>query len=280
MEEPGRAERGRRDGYLGVAGQGVTGLLAAAGYQPDWPAQMQAQVVGLAALSLFGFFVAWLLLAPLAILGHLLRPHPAATSAVERQPDPIPLRSGSAEESPLKPIRRGRHCRCRAARTSPRAARIDGATARAESSPDPLRLSRQRQSRRMADHACQRTGFGDFACPFADLLCRSHLCQRRTDQRPVQRAGRPRPAPDQVDRGHPLHADLLNHRLLHHLSDGGLRGRAGTPATRPSVGGAEKPRSSVGQPSGQRAVRAPPEAGPAFGPCPAPPPRRRVAAAC
>ena len=31
------------DSYLGVAGQGVTGLLAAAGYQPDWPGQMQAQ---------------------------------------------------------------------------------------------------------------------------------------------------------------------------------------------------------------------------------------------
>ena len=64
------------DSYLGVAGQGVTGLLAAAGYQPDWPAQMQAQAVGLAALALFGFFVAWLLLAPPAILAHLLRPQP------------------------------------------------------------------------------------------------------------------------------------------------------------------------------------------------------------
>jgi len=66
------------DSYLGVAGQGVTGLLAAAGYQPDWPAQMQAQAVGLAALTLLGFFVAWLLLAPPAILTHLLRPQPVA----------------------------------------------------------------------------------------------------------------------------------------------------------------------------------------------------------
>ena len=68
------------DSYLGVAGQGVTGLLAAAGYQPDWPAQMQAQGVGLAALALFGFFVAWLLLAPPAILLHLLRPRPVAAT--------------------------------------------------------------------------------------------------------------------------------------------------------------------------------------------------------
>ena len=68
------------DSYLGVAGQGVTGLLAAAGYQPDWPAQMQAQAVGLAALALFGFFVAWVLLAPPAILLHLLRPQPVAAT--------------------------------------------------------------------------------------------------------------------------------------------------------------------------------------------------------
>jgi Amt family ammonium transporter len=67
------------DSYLGVAGQGVTGLMAAAGYQPDWPGQMQAQAVGLAALSLFGFFVAWLLLMPPAILTRLLRPRPVAT---------------------------------------------------------------------------------------------------------------------------------------------------------------------------------------------------------
>ena len=71
------------DSYLGVAGQGVTGLLAAAGYQPDWPGQMQAQLVGLAALALFGFFVAWLLLTPPAILLRLLRPQPGATNPVE-----------------------------------------------------------------------------------------------------------------------------------------------------------------------------------------------------
>ncbi|MEJ5198177.1 MAG: hypothetical protein WHX53_04575, partial [Anaerolineae bacterium] len=43
--------------------QGVTGLLAAATLQPDWPGQMQAQVVGLVALALFGFFAAWLVAA-------------------------------------------------------------------------------------------------------------------------------------------------------------------------------------------------------------------------
>jgi Amt family ammonium transporter len=61
------------DTYLGVARQGVTGLLAAAGFQPDWPGQMQAQAVGAAAIGLFGFFAAWLALAPLAVITHLLR---------------------------------------------------------------------------------------------------------------------------------------------------------------------------------------------------------------
>jgi Amt family ammonium transporter len=65
-------------GHLGVTGQGVTGLLAGAGYRPDWPAQLQAQAVGTAVLGLFGFFGVWFALAPLALLGRLLRPHPAA----------------------------------------------------------------------------------------------------------------------------------------------------------------------------------------------------------
>lgn len=68
------------DMYLGVARQGVTGLLAAPGFQPDWPGQMQAQVVGAAAIALFGFFAAWLALVPLGALAQLLRP-PARRSA-------------------------------------------------------------------------------------------------------------------------------------------------------------------------------------------------------
>jgi Amt family ammonium transporter len=77
--------------YLGVAGQGVTGLLAAAGYQPDWPAQMQAQAVGVAALALFGFFVAWALLMPPATLARLLRPRPVDTAQpAARIPDTAP----------------------------------------------------------------------------------------------------------------------------------------------------------------------------------------------
>ena len=79
--------------YLGVPGQGVTGLLAAAGFQPDWPGQLQAQLVGLVALALLGFFAAWLSSAPFLLLIRLLAPQrpgsvPApAAYALETIPD-------------------------------------------------------------------------------------------------------------------------------------------------------------------------------------------------
>ncbi len=63
--------------YLRVAGQGVTGLLPASGYRPDFPLQLQAQLVGGASLVLFGFFAAWLVLAPLAVAVLLLKPRRA-----------------------------------------------------------------------------------------------------------------------------------------------------------------------------------------------------------
>lgn len=63
--------------YLGTTGQGVTGLLAARGFRPDWPGQMQAQLIGAAAVALFGFFAAWLCLTPLAVATYLLRVRPS-----------------------------------------------------------------------------------------------------------------------------------------------------------------------------------------------------------
>jgi len=39
------------DAYLGVSGQGVSGLLVAPGFMADWPGQMNAQLVGLAAIA-------------------------------------------------------------------------------------------------------------------------------------------------------------------------------------------------------------------------------------
>ncbi|MGC8782456.1 MAG: hypothetical protein ACP5UQ_16465, partial [Anaerolineae bacterium] len=73
--------------------QGVTGLLAAATLKPDWPGQMQAQVIGLAALALFGFFAAWFVVAPLAVILRLLG------QMVVGRPDLLP-RSLQREEAP------------------------------------------------------------------------------------------------------------------------------------------------------------------------------------
>lgn len=41
-----------REVYLGVAGQGITGFFPAPGMAPDWPGQINAQLVGLAAIAL------------------------------------------------------------------------------------------------------------------------------------------------------------------------------------------------------------------------------------
>ena len=88
------------DAYLGVPGQGVTGLLAAPGFQPDWPGQMQAQLIGLAALALLGFFAAWLFTGPFALLIRLLGTptgdHP--TEATEAVPTPALPREYTGEE--------------------------------------------------------------------------------------------------------------------------------------------------------------------------------------
>ena len=39
------------EAYLGVTGQGVTGFIPATGFAPDWPGQISAQLVGLAAIA-------------------------------------------------------------------------------------------------------------------------------------------------------------------------------------------------------------------------------------
>lgn len=47
--------------YLGVLGQGVSGYFTARGFQPDWPNQLYAQLIGLAAISILAFVLTWLL---------------------------------------------------------------------------------------------------------------------------------------------------------------------------------------------------------------------------
>ncbi len=53
--------------YLGVNGQGVTGLLAAPGYRSDFLGQFQAQVVGMVGLGLWGFVSGSILCVPLGL---------------------------------------------------------------------------------------------------------------------------------------------------------------------------------------------------------------------
>ena len=90
--------------YLGVASQGVTGWLAGTGFRADWPGQMQAQVIGLAALALFSFFATWVVLAPPATLARLLSPRPFRAETV---PQPAALQGGvpqSAAANPSRPL--------------------------------------------------------------------------------------------------------------------------------------------------------------------------------
>lgn len=56
--------------YLDVPGQGVTGLLAAGGFQPDFPGQLQAQMIGIVGLILWGFVTGSFICVPLGVLFH------------------------------------------------------------------------------------------------------------------------------------------------------------------------------------------------------------------
>jgi Amt family ammonium transporter len=56
------------DNYLGIMGQGVSGLLVASGYQVDFPGQIQAQVIGVTALALWGFLLGAIVCLPLSVI--------------------------------------------------------------------------------------------------------------------------------------------------------------------------------------------------------------------
>ena len=62
-----------QESYLGVTGQGVAGLFVVSGYQMDFPAQLQAQAIGVLALSLWGFLTGMLCCIPLGLLFHTLQ---------------------------------------------------------------------------------------------------------------------------------------------------------------------------------------------------------------
>ena len=56
--------------YLGVSGQGVTGLLAGPGFRSDFFGQFQAQIIGMAALGLWGFVSGSIICVPLGLFFH------------------------------------------------------------------------------------------------------------------------------------------------------------------------------------------------------------------
>jgi Amt family ammonium transporter len=79
--------------YLGVAGQGVSGLFTAPGFQMDFPGQLQAQIIGVVALLLWGFLMGMVLCIPLGLLLHgLLRSSAsvARSSMPPIEPEPAP----------------------------------------------------------------------------------------------------------------------------------------------------------------------------------------------
>ena len=56
--------------YLGVEGQGVSGLIVAPGYASDWSGQIVAQLVGAVAILLWSFGLSWLLMQTVAGIMH------------------------------------------------------------------------------------------------------------------------------------------------------------------------------------------------------------------
>lgn len=69
--------------YLGVAGQGVSGLFVASGFQADFPGQLQAQLIGLVSLTLWGTVTGALLCLPLGLIFRTQRPGQADEYAHE-----------------------------------------------------------------------------------------------------------------------------------------------------------------------------------------------------
>ncbi len=76
--------------FLGVPGQGVTGLIAAPDMQPDWPGQMQAQLVGAGALFAMGFLSGALVFGLLAVIARGLRMTREARATEQKQEPPAP----------------------------------------------------------------------------------------------------------------------------------------------------------------------------------------------
>jgi Amt family ammonium transporter len=83
--------------YRGIAGQGVSGLILAPGFQPNGSAQLYAQLAGVGALLVVALLVPWLIFKAALWVGSLGRetapdavPAAAEPSAEQAAPDPSP----------------------------------------------------------------------------------------------------------------------------------------------------------------------------------------------
>jgi ammonium transporter, Amt family len=95
--------------YMGVTGQGVSGLFAARGYQVDFPGQLQAQVIGILALWLWGFLTGLLLCVPLGLLLQGLLRGGQETQPSIAVEQPLPAQFELPPEEMAGPRRRARY---------------------------------------------------------------------------------------------------------------------------------------------------------------------------
>ena len=84
--------------FLGVTGQGVSGLLVGSGFQPNFPGQFQAQLIGIVTLMLWGLLTGLIICVPLSLLAHNLeRSH---SGGVPRRPANNPVENNTVVVAP------------------------------------------------------------------------------------------------------------------------------------------------------------------------------------
>ena len=81
--------------YLGVLGQGVSGYLTARGFQPDWPGQLYAQLIGLGVIFVLTFVLTGLLF---GVLRGLIQAWEGTGLEWGRAPKPKAVASEEASE--------------------------------------------------------------------------------------------------------------------------------------------------------------------------------------
>ncbi len=85
------------DRYLGVPGQGVSGIWVASTFEPDLLGQFQAQLIGLVSLGIWGFAAGSLVLVPLGLLQRSMEATP------ELEP-PLPADAPAETEAPSEEV--------------------------------------------------------------------------------------------------------------------------------------------------------------------------------